>query len=307
MEIKKKRIDNIPYSIGIETNSKSNNNNKTIENLNQEINRINKNILKFNKNDNLLKNGTKFDEERELDLVKFQQYLDSKLETKEEEDLMTPEKKQLMGEQVYICNKFYSPNKGLTESTNNIKTYKSKFKEGMKLVFDRGETNNERNKNSPIFNKTRINNNIFNPNLDSSKKLFTDSNDYNLFERIKKNKKKDRQNMIVNGYNSLSKQRQYFLPRTIDVDKRNVYTYGNYATNKIKFKHPQIYLLNNCNTPMRKKLPPINDMYGGKINRIDLLSRNDSDFDNLFNKKQKRYEKYYMAMRIGAIIKYKFH
>ena len=97
MEIKKKRIDNIPYSIGIETNLKSNNNNKTIENLNQEINKINKNILKLNKNDNLLKNVTKFDEERELDLVKFQQYLDSKLEAKQGDDLITPEKKELIG------------------------------------------------------------------------------------------------------------------------------------------------------------------------------------------------------------------
>jgi hypothetical protein len=307
MEIKKKRIDNIPYSLAIETNSKSTNNNKTIENLNQEINRINKKILKLNKNDNLLKNDTKFDEEGELDLIKFQQYLDSKMETKQDEDLMTPEKKQLIGEQVYICNKFYNPNKGLTESTNNIKTYKSKFIDSMKLVFDKGETNTERIKNSPIFNKTRINKKIFNSNLEASKKLFTDSNDYNLLERTIKNRKRDGQHMIIKGYNSSNKQRQYILPRTIDVDKSNIYTYGNYATNKIKFKHPQIYILNNCYTPMRKKLPPINDMYGGKINRIDLLNRNDSDFDKLFNKKQKRYEKYYMAMRIGAIIKYKFH
>ena len=307
MEIKKKRIDNIPYSIGIETNLKSNNNNKTIENLNQEINKINKNILKFNKNDNLLKNVTKFDEERELDLVKFQQYLDSKLEAKQGEDLIPPEKKELIGEQVYICNKFYSQKKGLTESTDNIKTYKSKLKGRMKLVFDKGETYNEKNKNSPIFNKTRIHNKIFNSNFDASKKLFTDSNDYNLFEKMIKNKKRYGRDMIVNGYNSSNKQIQTILPMTIDVDKRNIYSYGNYATNKIKFKHPQIYLLNSCNTPMRKKLPPINDMYGGKINRIDLLSRNDSDFDKLFNKKQKRYEKYCMAMRIGAIIKYKFH
>ena len=307
MEIKKKRIDNIPYSLAIETNSKSINNNKTIENISQEINRINKHILRFNKNDNLLKNGTKFDEERELDLVKFQQYLDSKLEDNQDEDLMSPEKKQLMGEQVYICNKFYSPNKALTESTNNIKTYKSKFKERMKLAFEKGEANPGRIINSPIFNKTRINNKIFKSNLDASKKLFTDSNDYNLFERTIKNRKRDRKDLIINGYNSSNPQRQYILPRTIDVDKRNIYTYGNYATNKIKFNHPQIYILNNCNTPMRKKLPPINDMYGGKINRIDLLSRNDSDFDKLFNKKQKRYEKYYMAMRIGQIIKYKFH
>jgi hypothetical protein len=307
MEIKKKRIDNIPYSLAIETNSKSTNNNKTIENLNQEINRINKKILKLNKNDNLLKNDTKFDEEGELDLIKFQQYLDSKMETKQDEDLMTPEKKQLIGEQVYICNKFYNPNKGLTESTNKIKTYKSKFIDSMKLVFDKGETNTERIKNSPIFNKTRINKKIFNSNLEASKKLFTDSNDYNLLERTIKNRKRDGQHMIIKGYNSSNKQRQYILPRTIDVDKSNIYTYGNYATNKIKFKHPQIYILNNCYTPMRKKLPPINDMYGGKINRIDLLNRNDSDFDKLFNKKQKRYEKYCMAMRIGAIIKYKFH
>ncbi len=305
MEIKKKRIDNIPYSIGIETNSKKINNNKTIENINQEIDRINKNILKVNRNDNLLKNDTKFDEERELDLVKFQQYLDSKLEVKPDEDLMTPEKKQLIGEQVYICNKFYNPNKRLTESTNNIKTYKNKLTEGMKLVFRKDEANTERNKNSPIFNKTRINNKLFNSNIDVSKKLFTDTNDYNLFGKMAR--KRDVQDMILNGYNSANKQREYILPRTIDAEKRNNYTYGNYATNKITFKHPQIYILNNCNTPMRTKLPPIRDMYGGKINRIDLLSRNDSDFDKLFNKKQKRYEKYYMAMRIGEIIKYKFH
>ena len=160
MDIKKKRIDNIPYSISIETNSKSISNSKNIENLSQEINKINQKILKFNKNDNLLKNDSKFDEERELDLLKFQKYLDSKMENKPDEDLMTPEKKQLIGEQVYICNKVYNQRNKLTENPNNLKTYKNKFREAMKLVFDKSEAYPGRNKNSPIFNKTRIHNKI---------------------------------------------------------------------------------------------------------------------------------------------------
>ena len=58
---------------------------------------------------------------------------------------------------------------------------------------------------------------------------------------------------------------------------------------------------------MRNKLPPIKDIYGRNLNKIDLLSKNDSDFDKLFNKNQKKYDDYFMAIKIGEILKYKFH
>ena len=124
-----------------------------------------------------------------------------------------------------------------------------------------------------------------------------------------KNKKRDEQSMIIDDYNSTKKQKeiQCDLSKTIGANKRINYSYGNYATNKIKFKHPQIYILNNCFTPMRNKLPPINDKNAEKLKRIDLLSRNDSEFEQLFNKKEKKYDNYYMAIKIGKALKYKFH
>lgn len=313
MEIKKRRIDNVPYSIDIDNRVKIIKIHQNIENMNQEINKINKNILRYHKLEDLIKNESKSVEERELDLKKFQKYIESRMETNHDDsNLMTPEKKQILGEQVSICKKVYNPKIKLTEDSNNIKTYKNKFKETMKMIFEKNDAFHGRNKKySPIFNKTRIHNETFKPKLDSSKKLLTESNNYSIIEKLIKDKKKDEQDMVVNDYNSTKEQKQIqcdlSTTMTINPEKRINYSYGNYATNKILFKHPQIYILNNCFTPMRNKLPPINDVYGRKLNKIDLLNRNDSDFDKSLNKKQKKYDDYYMAIKIGKILKYKFH
>ena len=311
MEIKKNKIDNFPYSMDVDNRVKIIKIHQNIQNLNQEINTINKNILRYHKLEDLIKNESKSDEERELDLKKFQKYIERKIQAKhDEENLMTPEKKQILGEQVSICKKVYNPKIKLTEKGNNIKIYRNRFKETMKMIFEKNDTYHGRNKISPIFNKTRINNKIFKSNFDLSKKILTESNNSSIIEKMIKNKKKDEQEMIVHDYNSTKKQKeiQCDLPtRTISTNKKINYSYGNYATNKIIFKHPQIYLLNNSFTPMRNKLPPINDAHGRKLNKIDLLSRNESDFDKIFNNKQNKYDDYYMAIKIGEILKYKFH
>ena len=310
MEIKKKRIDNIPYSIDIDNRVKIIKIHQNIGNFNQEINKLNKNILRYHKLEDLIKNDSKSDEEKELDLKKFQKYLESKMETKHDDNnLMTPEKKQIFGEQVSICKKLYHPKIKLTDNSNNIKAYKNKFKETMKMIFGKNDTYLGRNKKSPIFNKTRIYNKAFKSNLNSSKKLLTESNNCSMIENMIKKRKKDEQYTILNDYNSTKSQKQIQcdLSQTINTDKRTNYSYGNYASNKIKFKHPQIYILNHSFTPMRNKLPPIKDIYGRNLNKIDLLSKNDSDFDKLFNKNQKKYDDYYKAIKMGEILKYKFH
>ena len=57
------------------------------------------------------------------------------------------------------------------ENSNNIKTYKNKFKETMKKKKKKNDTFHGRNRNSILFNKIRIHNKIFKSNLDLSKKL----------------------------------------------------------------------------------------------------------------------------------------
>jgi len=309
MEIKKKIDENIPYSMNVENRVKIIKIHQNLENINQEIDKINKNILRYHKLENLIKNDSKSDEERELDLKKFQKYIERKLQAKHDDiNLMTPEKKQILGEQVSICKKVYNPRNKIIENSINIKTYKNKFKETMKMIFEKTDTYKGRNKKSPIFSKTRINNHHI--NLTSSKKLLTEANNSNFIEEVINNKKVDDQDSIINDYNSSKMQKQIqcdLSTRSIYADKKNNYSYGNYASNTIKFNHPQIYILNNCFTPMRNKLPPINDVYGRKLNKIDLLSRNGSSFDKILNKKQKKYDDYYMAIKIGKILKYKFH
>jgi hypothetical protein len=311
MEIKSKRIDNVPYSIDVDNRVKIIKIHQNIENMNQEINKINKTISRYHKLEDLIKNESKSVEERELDLKKLQKYIESKMESEHDDsNLMTPEKKQIFGEQVSICKKVYNPKIKLTENSNNIKTYKNKFKETMKMIFGKNDTFHGRNRNSILFNKIRIHNKIFKSNLDLSKKLLTESNNNSIIEKTIKNKKRDEQDLNLNDYDSTKEQKQIqcSLPiSTINADKRINYSYGNYATNKIIFKHPQIYLLNNSSTPMRNKLPPINVMYRKKLNKIDLLSTNDSDFDKSLDTKQKKYDDYYMAMRIGKALKYKFY
>ena len=98
MEIKKRRIDNFPYSIDIDNRVKIIKIHQNIENINQEINKINKNILRYHKLEDLIKNESKSVEERELDLKKFQKYIESKMDTKQDDsNLMTPEKNKFSG------------------------------------------------------------------------------------------------------------------------------------------------------------------------------------------------------------------
>ena len=171
MEIKKKGSEKIPYSIAINNRVKIIKINQNIENMNQEINKMNNNIIRYHKIENLIKNESSFDVERELDLKKLKKYLESKMETKhDDKNLMNPEKKQIIEEQLSMCKKVYNPRNKITEKSYNIKTYKNKFKETMKMIFDKSETNCGRNKYSPIFNKTRINNKKFNSNFILSKK-----------------------------------------------------------------------------------------------------------------------------------------
>ena len=136
MEIKSKRIDNVPYSIDVDNRVKIIKIHQNIENMNQEINKINKTISRYHKLEDLIKNESKSVEERELDLKKLQKYIESKMESEHDDsNLMTPEKKQIFGEQVSICKKVYNPKIKLTENSNKIKTYKNKFKETMKMIF----------------------------------------------------------------------------------------------------------------------------------------------------------------------------
>ena len=279
------------------------NQNKDLENLLQDINNINTNILRYTQIDNLLNSDIKYDNEKDMDIINLQKYLD-KNELKQN-NIKDFEKQKLFGDFKNICNKVYSPKKTIeTEASinrnlylnNNIKPYKNSIKDAMNSIFKKHEVR-LRNRYFPIYKShTKDKNSII--KLDLSKKLSIDTN-INPYTQIilKNNSHTDR---VIDDYKS--SKRRYFIPKTIENDEKINIGYGNYASNSVKYKHPQFYVLNTRNKPIKRKLPPIKKE---KLNMVDLLRKNNSQFNMLLNKKQNQYAKYYLAMRMGEIYKFK--
>ena len=325
MEINKKEKDKIPYKLSIEKYLKTNNNNKNkeLENLFQEISNINKNILRYNKLENLIKSEGTYEEEKDIDFLYYQKSIDKK---KQNINIKNSEKKQLFGDLKHLCNKVYTPRKTVTEkgintnnTINNLKLYKNNVKYLMDNIFKNND-NKTRNGLFPLIKKktkdNSINNNkLIKSNLNISNNLLTEPN-YNinnispLRTKLMTNSEIDKR---INNYNiSNNDYYQYMynedndLPKTVETNKRRInVSFGNYATNNVKYNHPQLYVLNSYVSPVKKKLPPINNNYGRNINTVDLLRKNNSSFDSLLKKNQNKYEKYVISKKIEEILKSK--
>jgi hypothetical protein len=301
------KINNYSKSLSLDKNLKLISKNKDLENLIQDINNINNNIIRYNQIENLLRSDIKYDNEKEPDIINLQKYLE--INEYKQNNLKGEEKQKLFGDFKQLCNKVYSPKKTIeTENSinknfcvQNIKPYKNSIKEAMNSIFKRNEIR-IRNKFFPLKQiKNSNKKNILKLNLDLQNKLFDDSNNISS-EKEKKYKYESETDRVINDYNSKKYQNNYYIPRTIETDRRINISYGNYASNHAKFKHPQFYILNSNKTPIKKNLPPIKNE---KLKMVDLLRKNNSQFNIILNQKENKFAKYYLAMRMGEIYKFK--
>jgi hypothetical protein len=155
-----------------------------------------------------------------------------------------------------------------------------------------------KNRLFPISHSKTKDNNIINLNLNLSKKNLDNSGEKYLKNR--NNSQTDR--IVINDYNSKIYPQNVYIPKTIETDRKINVSYGNYASNKVKFKHPQFYVLDSSNSPIRKKLPPINT---GKVKTVDLLRRNRNNFNSIIKKRQNKYDNLFIALKMKEMIKFK--
>ncbi len=280
--------------------------NKDLENLLQDINNINNKIIRYKQIEKLLKN----DNEKDIDIINLKNFT----ENNDLNQININEKKQLFGELKNLCNKVYSPkltiesnnnNNNNTDNNNdyvnNIRPYKNSIKDVMNNIFKKNDFG-PRKRLFPINHSQNKNNNIIIMNLNLSKKNLDNSNSINLHEKYLKSRNNSQTDRIViNDYFAKLYPQNVRLPKTIDTDRKINVSYGNYASNKVKFNHPQFYVLDKNISPIRKRLPPIN---GGRVNTVDLLRRNNSNF-NVLKKRQNKYTKFLIAMKMKEMIKFK--
>ena len=139
---------------------------------------------------------------------------------------------------------------------NNIKPYKNSIEEDLNSIFKKSDVK-IRNRYFPMYyNKTKNKYSIKDLNLNLSKELFNDSN--NVIDKHIKSRNNSQTDRVINDYNSKKYQNNYNLPKTMEIYRRLNVSYGNYALNHIKFNHPQFYVLNTGNSPIKTRLPPIN-------------------------------------------------
>jgi len=337
MDLKKKyNFKTISYSKSLDNSIRKINNNKDLKNIIQEINIVNSNVLGYNQIEKLLKSDLKHKEEKEKYLINLQKKFkkeNSKLKelgkNKTYEDIIERNNKA-------NSQKALNIDKSLKERKITNILYNYKDKEGLNDYFKKMKNNEGRHKIRlfPLFNKSNdIKNKLIKINLSDSKKLFTESNNkdkininnkdkININDNINNQDNTNNVNMhnnssekerIINDYNNSSNkkkqyQKNYYLPRTLETDKRINIGFDKYASNNIIFNNPQIYLLNNRNNSIRHKLPYINNIKNSNIKSVDLFKKNNNSFNSLSNRNNKNDEKYtdfYLKLRKKDIMKFK--
>ena len=161
-----------------------------------------------------------------------------------------------------LQNRLYKTKK-LSNQETNIKVRRNSFKDVMKDIFGKSEVRQIRR----YFPKPKA-------------KLYQ-LNNLNTINNYAEKKKNETKNNTIEG------------------EKNTNINFGNYASNCVKYKHPQFYLL-NTNKINKKHLPPLKV---NKIKLVDLLHKNNSYLKDI--EKKNKYEKYMMAMQMAQIIKFK--
>lgn len=318
---KKYNFKTISYSQSLDNSIRKINDNKDLKNIIQEINIIDSNVLRYNQIENLLNSDIKHKKEKDKYLINFHKKFkneDNALKRLEKnktyEDMIQKNKKA-------NSQKTISVEKSLKErKITNIKSlpYKYKGKDRLNDYFKKINNNEGRRRVRlfPLFNKSNdIKSKLMKVNVSDSKKLFTESSNKDNTNNTHRNdnsseKEKER---IINDYSKSSNkkiqyQKNYYLPKTLETDKRINIGFDKYASNNVIFNNPQFYLLSNRNTSFRKKLPYINNMKKSNIKSVDLFKNNNNSFNiltNRNNKNDKKYTDFYLKLRKKDIIKFK--
>ena len=266
MKTKNKKMDIIQYSKSMDKNLRLINKNKNLKEILQDFNNINSKILRYQQIENLLN------------------YIKTKDSEKKPEDINSDKEKEILLEEMKLLqNRLYKSN-----IENNSK---KNVKEVMKDMFGKRDVHNTRR----YFPKAKI-------KLKHLKNL----NDMNMNFSERQIEREERHKRLSNNICSTERninQTKKKLERnyTLESEKNKNVNYMNYASNCVKFKHPQFYLLNLSNVNSKKHLPPI------KINKVKMVNLFCKNNNYLKNEEQKRnkFEKYMVAMQIGGISKFK--
>ena len=242
------------------------NKNKNLKEILQDFNNINSKILRYQQIENLLN------------------YIKTKDSEKKPEDINSDKEKEILLEEMKLLqNRLYKSN-----IENNSK---KNVKEVMKDMFGKRDVHNTRR----YFPKAKI-------KLKHLKNL----NDMNMNFSERQIEREERHKRLSNNICSTERninQTKKKLERnyTLESEKNKNVNYMNYASNCVKFKHPQFYLLNLSNVNSKKHLPPI------KINKVKMVNLFCKNNNYLKNEEQKRnkFEKYMVAMQMGGISKFK--
>ena len=276
MKSKNKKVNIIQYSKSMDKNLRMINQNKNLNELLQDMNNINNNILKYKQIENLLKNTTSTTRDFEKNSTD-----------------KSAEKTPLLDDIKLLQNRLYKAKK-LSKKENNIRIYKNNVKDIMKNIFGKNDTQ----KNIRYFPKSKAKlkhiKNLNDMNTNFSEKLIKSE----VIEKHASNKNICVTERDNNDYQK--KNKNIFRNNTIENDKIKNINYMDYASNCIKYKHPQFYLLNKSNNH-KKYLPPIKV---NKIKVIDLFHKNNSYLKRTDNKRNK-FEKYMLALQIAGIAKFK--
>ena len=266
MKTKNKKMDIIQYSKSMDKNLRLINKNKNLKEILQDFNNINSKILRYQQIENLLN------------------YIKTKDSEKKPEDINSDKEKEILLEEMKLLqNRLYKSN-----IENNSK---KNVKEVMKDMFGKRDVHNTRR----YFPKAKI-------KLKHLKNL----NDMNMNFSERQIAREERHKLLSNNICSTERninQTKKKLERnyTLESEKNKNVNYMNYASNCVKFKHPQFYLLNLSNVNSKKHLPPI------KINKVKMVNLFCKNNNYLKNEEQKRnkFEKYMVAMQMGGISKFK--
>jgi len=324
MELEKRdNLKTISYSKSLDNNLRKINNNENLKNIIQKINNKNSNVLRYNQIENLLKPNLRYKGEKDKEIIKLKKKFkkeNSALKALErnktyEEDMI--EKSNKSNYQYTLNTEKSLKERKLTSVNISHKYYK---KEGLKDYFKKANNieGNGKVRLLPLFNKSNdIKNKFIKVKSNDTKKIFTEANTTNNTNTKNKNENNNfsekEKGRIINEYNkSFNKQKQYqknfYLPRALETDKRINIAFDKYASNNRIFKNPQFYLLSSQNTSYKQKLPSINNNNKGNIKPVDLFKKNNKSFNNLSNinnNNDEKYTDYYLNLRKKDIIKFK--
>ena len=271
MNNKTKKMNIIQYSKSMDKNLRILNKNKNLKEILQDMNNINNNILRYKQIENLLHYTTAKNKD-------FEKKNDENVENKG----------ALLEDIKLLQNRLYKTKK-LSNQETNIKVRRNSFKDVMKDIFGKSEVRQIRRYFPKPKAKLYQLNNLNTENMNFSERLFQKG------RQSKKNICITERN--INNY--VEKKKNETKNNTIEGEKNTNINFGNYASNCVKYKHPQFYLL-NANKINKKHLPPLKV---NKIKLVDLLHKNNSYLKDI--EKKNKYEKYMMAMQMAQIIKFK--